>query len=144
MLRVFYLYIAYVALAIHVCCKCMFQMFHLFKRILQLNVVYVAMGIYICCKCMFVISSVWDVCCSKCFILQVLHDAGSGRRQRWSPRTQRSPCAHGKRSRHDGPTCMRRRMRTAAAGGARPIGAAIAACRRAVGAGVRSDAASRR
>ena len=31
MLQVFYLDIAYVALAIHVCCKCLFQIFQLFQ-----------------------------------------------------------------------------------------------------------------
>jgi hypothetical protein len=44
MLQVFYLDVAYVALAIHVCCKCMFQMFHLFQT-------YVASALYGCCIC---------------------------------------------------------------------------------------------
>jgi hypothetical protein len=54
MLRVFYLDIAYVALAIHICCKCMFQMFQLFQTyivsVLSVDVAYVAVPIHICCK----------------------------------------------------------------------------------------------
>jgi hypothetical protein len=46
MLEVFYLDVAYVAAAIHICCKCMF-----------VNVLFIS-----------------DVCCSKYFMLQVLHD----------------------------------------------------------------------
>jgi hypothetical protein len=38
--------VAYVAMAIHVCCKCMFQMF-------QTYVLSVLSGYCICCKCMF-------------------------------------------------------------------------------------------
>ena len=49
--------VAYVAMAIHICCKCLFQMFHLFFiRMLQmfyLDVAYVALAIHICCKRMF-------------------------------------------------------------------------------------------
>jgi hypothetical protein len=53
MLQVFYLDIAYGALAIYLCCKCMFKCFSCFKRMLQvfyLDVAYVAMLIHICCK----------------------------------------------------------------------------------------------
>ena len=43
--------VTYVAMAIHVCYKCMFQMFHLFLdvylQVFHLDVAYVA---YICCK----------------------------------------------------------------------------------------------
>jgi hypothetical protein len=35
----FHMDVAYVAIAIHVCCKCMFQMFHLFQDV--------------CCKCFY-------------------------------------------------------------------------------------------
>ena len=52
-LHVFYLDVAYVALAIHVCCK---RMFHFFKRTLQVFYLYflhVAMAIHVCCNCMF-------------------------------------------------------------------------------------------
>jgi hypothetical protein len=34
MLQMFYLDVAYVVVAIHICCKCMFQMFHLFHTYL--------------------------------------------------------------------------------------------------------------
>jgi NO-binding membrane sensor protein with MHYT domain len=56
MLQVFYLDITYVALAIHICCKCMFQRFQLFQSLLQvfyLDVTYVALAIHVCCKFMF-------------------------------------------------------------------------------------------
>jgi hypothetical protein len=50
--------VAYVAMAIHVCCKCMFVMFQLFcfRRMLQvfyLDVAYVAVAMHICYKSMF-------------------------------------------------------------------------------------------
>ena len=65
--------VAHVAMAIHVCCKCMFQMFHLF----QTYVASVLSGCCICCSryilmlqvYIFNVSPVSDVCCSKCFIL---------------------------------------------------------------------------
>jgi hypothetical protein len=53
-LYMFYLDVAYIAMAIHVCCKCVFEMFQLFS----LDV--------ICCSgytCMYIVSV-----CSKCFI----------------------------------------------------------------------------
>jgi hypothetical protein len=40
----FHLIVAYVAVAIHVCCKCMFQMFHIFQT-------YVASILSRCCIC---------------------------------------------------------------------------------------------
>jgi hypothetical protein len=69
--------VAYIAMTIHVCCKCMFQMFWLFKRMLRvlyLNVAYVALTIHICCKCMFqmfqlfqmYVASVLSGCCICC------------------------------------------------------------------------------
>jgi hypothetical protein len=44
---------AYVAMVVHVCCKCLFSMFHLFfhmyvVRVFYLDVAYVS---HICCKC---------------------------------------------------------------------------------------------
>jgi hypothetical protein len=55
MLQVFYLDVAFAAVAIHICCKHMFQ----------------------------IVSSVLDVCYNKFFILQVFHEqareAGTGR-----------------------------------------------------------------
>ena len=61
MLQVFYLdvakvnrHVAYVAMAIHVCFKCMFQMFQqFFRRMLQVFYLNVAVAIYTCCKRMF-------------------------------------------------------------------------------------------
>ena len=71
MLQVFYLDIAYVAVAIDVCCKCMFQMFHLF----QTFVASVSSGCCICFRHMLQssiqnVSSVSDVRC-KCVYLDV-------------------------------------------------------------------------
>jgi hypothetical protein len=54
-LHMFHLNVAYVALAIHICCKCIFKCFICFRRMLQvfyLYVSYVAMGVYVCCKYM--------------------------------------------------------------------------------------------
>jgi hypothetical protein len=49
--------VAYVAMTIHVCCKCIFfKYFIYFKRMLQvfcLDIAYVALAVHICCKCMF-------------------------------------------------------------------------------------------
>jgi len=50
---VFHPDLTYVAMAIHVCCKCVFQMFQLF----HLDVAYVAVATHVCCKSV----------CSKCF-----------------------------------------------------------------------------
>jgi len=68
MLQVFYLDVAYVAMAIHVCWKCMFQMFQLFKRMLQMFYLYVALAIHVYCK-VYVsnVSAISNVCC-KYFI----------------------------------------------------------------------------
>jgi hypothetical protein len=49
MLQVFYLYVSYVTMAIHVCCKYMFQMFHL----LQTYIASVLSGCLIYCNRMF-------------------------------------------------------------------------------------------
>jgi hypothetical protein len=74
-----YLYVAYVALDIHVCCKCMFQMLQLF----QAYVVSVLSGCCICYSAAHTymlqtyaikVSFVLDICCSKCFMLQELHE----------------------------------------------------------------------
>jgi energy-converting hydrogenase Eha subunit C len=51
---VFYLDIAYVAMAIHVCCKYIFQMFQLFHlnaACFYLDVAHVAVAICVYCKC---------------------------------------------------------------------------------------------
>jgi hypothetical protein len=43
--------IAYVAMAIHIYCKCLFQMFHLFfRRIFQVFYLDVAYVSHVCCK----------------------------------------------------------------------------------------------
>ena len=71
MLQLFYLDVAYVALAIHVCCKCMFQIFQLF----QTYVASVLSGYRICCSVYtHIFLYVLDVCCSKCFMLQLFHE----------------------------------------------------------------------
>jgi hypothetical protein len=52
----FHLNVVYVAMAIHICCKCMFKRFSCFKHMLQvfyLDVAYVAMAIHLGCKGMF-------------------------------------------------------------------------------------------
>jgi hypothetical protein len=74
MMQVFYLDVAYVTLVVHVCCKYMFQMFQLFKT----YVVSVLFGCFSAHTQMLQayvvnVSSVSDVCCSKCFMLQVFH-----------------------------------------------------------------------
>jgi hypothetical protein len=86
-LQVLYLDIAYVALAIHVCCKCIFQMFQLF----QTYVASVLSGCCICCSAHTHMLQAYDInvsstsylCCSKYFMLQVFHQevwlGGAGR-----------------------------------------------------------------
>jgi hypothetical protein len=72
MLQVFYLDVAYIAVAIHVCYKCMYQMFHLFQT-------YVASVLSGCCICfrhtlrasIQIVSSVSEVGC-KCVSLDVV------------------------------------------------------------------------
>jgi hypothetical protein len=126
MLQVFYLGAAYVALAIHVRCKCMFEMFQLF----QTYVASILRGCWLCCKCMFVnVLSVSNVCCSKCIMLQVLHDQtrevgadGGGPLGRSGPRVRTRGEAGAV-----APTCMRRRMHTAATSRAGPAGAVTTA-----------------
>jgi hypothetical protein len=84
-----------VALAIHVCCQCMFQMFPLFK----MYVTSVLSGCRICCSAYTHVASIY----CKCFIYfrrmlqQMLYvasvlsvDAARGCRQRMSPRAQQS------------------------------------------------------
>jgi hypothetical protein len=45
MLQVFYLDVAYIAVDVHVCCKCVFQIFQQF----HLDVAYITMAIHVCC-----------------------------------------------------------------------------------------------
>jgi hypothetical protein len=69
---------AHVAMAIHICFKCMFQMFQLFHThvaLFYLDVAYVAVAIYIiCCKRMFQIFHLFQTyvaassLCCKCFM----------------------------------------------------------------------------
>jgi hypothetical protein len=59
MLLVFYLDIAYIAVDIHVCCKCIFQMCHLFHT----YVASISTGCCICC----IIAYVLDICCKRLF-----------------------------------------------------------------------------
>jgi energy-converting hydrogenase Eha subunit C len=84
MLHVFYLDIAYVAMAIHVCCKYIFQMFQLFHlnaACFYLDVAHVAVAICVYCKCIqmfhmfhtYVASVLYEccicysVCCKRIF-----------------------------------------------------------------------------
>jgi hypothetical protein len=75
MLQVFYLDVAYIALVVYECCKCIFQMFQLFQT-------YVASVLSSCCSVhthmlqsyVVNVSSVLDVCCNKCFMLQIFHE----------------------------------------------------------------------
>jgi hypothetical protein len=78
-----------VAVTIHVCCNCMFQMF-------QKYIAGVLFEYFICCNgyihklqaYVSNISHVSNVCCSMCFMLQVFSLVGTRNecRQRWSPR----------------------------------------------------------
>ena len=62
--RMLQVYISNILAVSNICCECV-----------CLDVAYVAVAIHICCKRMFVnVSFVSDVCCIKCFMLQVLHD----------------------------------------------------------------------
>jgi hypothetical protein len=72
-LQVFYLDIAYVAVAIHVRCKCMSKYFTCFRPMLQvfhMDVAYVAMlhmfQTYKLQASIQNVSSVLDVCCKEC------------------------------------------------------------------------------
>jgi hypothetical protein len=57
-----------------VCCKCFIWLLQVF----YLDVAYVAVAIYICCKHMFPnILSVLDVCWYKCFMLQLFSLVGT-------------------------------------------------------------------
>ena len=102
--RMLQVYVINVSAFSNVCCK-----------VLYLDVAYVAVAIHICCKCMFVnVSFISDVCCSKCFMLQVLHDQalevgidGGGSLGCTGPRM----CA-GSQAGAAAPTCMRRCMGT--------------------------------
>jgi hypothetical protein len=127
MLQVFYLDVAYVTWAIHVYCKCMFQMFQLF----QMYVANILSGCCICCsghthmlqvyvcKCFIFLS---DVCCSKCFMLQVLHDqtreVGVDRSVAYVAGSEAGAVA---------PICMCKSMCTATTGVVRSAGAVAAA-----------------
>jgi hypothetical protein len=52
MLQVFHVDVAYVAMAIHVCCKCIcYKCFSCFKHMLQVFYLDVAYVSHICCKC---------------------------------------------------------------------------------------------
>jgi hypothetical protein len=62
-------------MSIYVCCKCMFQMFHLFQTYVASvlsDVAYVAIVIHICCKRMFQLFHLVLVCCNRCSSLRAL------------------------------------------------------------------------
>jgi hypothetical protein len=55
-LHVYHLDVTYVALTIHICCKCMFKMFHLFQMYAAsvLSVCFICCNVYTrICNCMF-------------------------------------------------------------------------------------------
>jgi hypothetical protein len=83
---------------------------------LQVFYLNIAVAIHKCCKRMFVnVSSVLDVCCSKCFML---HDHVRGT-DRGGPLGRSGPRVHGgSKAGVVAPICMRKRMRTVVAGGA--------------------------
>jgi hypothetical protein len=105
--------VAHVAMVIHVCFKCMFQIFLLFQT-------YVASVLSGCCSdythisqaYLPIVSSVSDVYCNKFFVLQVFR--GSERRRRQSRGRRRSPRAREKRG------GRRRSPRSGAARSSRP------------------------
>jgi hypothetical protein len=75
MFDLFQMYVAANALCcmtMHVCCKCIFQMFQLFQTyvvsVFYLDVAYVALATHVCCKCMFQIyvASVLSRYCIGC------------------------------------------------------------------------------
>jgi hypothetical protein len=72
-----------------------FKYFSCFKHILivfYLHVAYVAVAIHMLQACVAIVSSVLDVCCSKCFMLQVFYEQTQegGCKWRWSPLAQQS------------------------------------------------------
>jgi hypothetical protein len=72
MLQKIDLEVAYVIIAIHVCCKCMFQnvsvVSNIYCKCFYLDVVYVALAIHVCCKCMFQIFQLFSNVRCKCVL----------------------------------------------------------------------------
>jgi hypothetical protein len=108
------LYISNISAVSNVCCNYFIWMLHM----LHLYVSNVSAVSNVCCKCFILIlqcpyTYVANVCCKYfiCFghlLQQMLYIASVSRagaarecRRRWSPRAQRSPCAHGKQSGRD-------------------------------------------
>jgi hypothetical protein len=74
--------VVYVAVAIHICYKCMFQMFSCFRNMLQvfyLDVAYVAVAMHICSKSMFQMFHMFQTYVTECFMLQEFSLTGSMR-----------------------------------------------------------------
>ena len=71
--RMLQVYVSNISAVSNVCCKCFIRMWHM----LQWPYTYV-------------VSSILDVCCRKCFMLQMFHEQPrkNGCRQRWSPRAR--------------------------------------------------------
>ena len=87
MLRILYWLYRFVASVCFNCFKRMLQVFYLY-------VAYVAMPIHMLQAYVVNVSSLLNVCYSKCFLrCKCFSRCSYGRRQRWSPRVQRSPCA---------------------------------------------------
>jgi hypothetical protein len=71
--------VAYVARAIHICCKYLFKLFHLLQMYVAmtfyLDVAYVAEAIHICCKRMFQMFYMLQMYVTEsALMLQVFHD----------------------------------------------------------------------
>jgi energy-converting hydrogenase Eha subunit C len=71
MLHMFYMYVVYVSMTIHICCKCVlqiFQLFHVDVACFHLDVAYVAVAIHVCCKSMFqIFHLLYTYVASLCF-----------------------------------------------------------------------------
>jgi hypothetical protein len=64
MLQVFYLDVAYVVLAVHVCCKYMFQIFYFVSNVCCKYFIWI---LYLLQKYVVNVLLISDVCCNKCF-----------------------------------------------------------------------------
>jgi hypothetical protein len=73
--------VAYITKAIHVCCKCVFQIFQLFHldiACFHLDVAYVVVAIHVCSKCMFQMFHLFQMYIARvlsgcCYMLQWLY-----------------------------------------------------------------------
>ena len=126
MFEMFQVFQTYVANVLSGCCICCTS----YIRMLQVYVLNVLAGSNVCCKCFIWmlhmlkcpytyvvnISSVSDVYCSKCFMLQVFHkQAWRGSIDKGGPRGHDSrrgaqSCIHGRGSKRGARRCIHRRV----------------------------------